>query len=107
MDGIRRLGLRWWRRNLLRTFLRRRENSCPLGAATQCPLTLARRKPDEVYTWKNAQGVKKRGHQLYRKQATDLRLDERVAYSLEMASDGLRQAGGLHCRDDPSYISGW
>ena len=107
MEGFRDLGLCWWRRNLLRTFRRWREHSCPLSAGRGRPHTLVRQNLGGTYKWRKPQGVKKGGAQLYREQAADLFSDERVARSLEVASEGLRRAAGPQCRDDPSYLSGW
>ena len=62
MNGFRRLGLRWWRRNLLRTFRAWREKHHPVDSSliTRDPLkgrnrpphSLVTRNVDGTYDWK-------------------------------------------------------
>jgi hypothetical protein len=58
-----------------------------------------------TYAWRETSGDG--GRACYSQQAADLRAVERVAQSLEVATNGLRRAAGPHLRNHPCYLSGW
>ena len=107
MNGFRRLGLRWWRRNLLRTFRRWRETTCPLRPSARKPHALVKRACNGTYAWRKRKGGIGGGLGVYIEQVGALRGEERVARSLEVAADGLRRAAGPRSGDHPSYLTGW
>ena len=130
MNGFRVLGLRWWRRNLLRTFLGWRVKHYPLDRSLTTrdqvkgrkgqPHSLVTRNVNGTYDWKKevrARNTSKRepvredgpkiGHLRYCAQMEMLRQSKDGARSFKIAVDGLERAAGPYERGHPSYLTCW
>ena len=122
MNGFRKFGLRWWRRNLLRTLRVWREKHHPVDKSlivwfegsrgrNRRPHSLFTQNLDGTYDWKEeiqggtrgTEPVRKRGTKLkvlrYCSQMRKLRLSKDGVRAFKIALDRLERAAGPYERD--------
>jgi hypothetical protein len=107
MDGFRRMGLRWWRRNLLRTFRawRLRHASGPQAGREMAPHNLvAQTVPGGGYVWRRGG----KGLGAYKAQWACLHQQgSEGPKTMRVARDALSRAAGPHSRCSTDYLDGW
>ena len=106
LAGFRRLGLRWWRRNLLRTFRQWRQRTAPLaeteGRENRKVARTVHQGALGRCAWSSSGG-----RAVHLEHARLLRQDPVIARSLEVAADGLRRAAGPHALGHPDCLACW
>ena len=107
MDGFRRMGLRWWRRNLLRTLRawRTRHSTGPRAGREVPPHRLvAQSGPEGRYNWRRVGW----GLEVYKAQwDAHHQQGQEGPRTTRVARDALGRAAGPCCRCSPDYLSGW
>ena len=105
LNGFRVFALRWWRRNLLRTYLSWETRRYPTTANPRTHLIGWRRPPGGKrphYMW-STRG--RGGKAAYLAQVRDSCMSKKR--SREVAADALRRAVGPYTRGHPDFLAGW
>ena len=114
LNGFRRLGIRWWRRNLIRTFLHWRRKKLPLKKEPRSTdyMSLTYVDRDGVlypkWSWLQKNGSGDRGRMIYKRwYAAKAESSDARVRSHEMARDAIWRTAGLYCQDHPDVEDTW
>lgn len=109
LNGFRRLGIRWWRRNLIRTFLHWRRKKLPVKRE---PKSTAYMKVSYVdkggvlyprWSWRDEKGRRiYKGWYTAKAKSSDARVR-----SHEMARDAIWRTAGKYCQDHSEVEDTW
>ena len=115
MNGFRRFGIRWWRRQLLRTYLKWRRSHHPLPFGLDNREIYAPTSQGRTHlitkTWKEGVGYvycwSKKGKSAYSKDHASVRNTVEGRATVKVALDAISRAAGPYTRDHDLYLSTW
>ena len=115
MNGFRRFGIRWWRRQLLRTYLKWRRSHHPLPLAFDSRQSYAPSSQGRTHMltriWKEGLGYvycwSKKGKSAYSKDHSSIRDTVEGRATVKVALDAITRAAGPYTRDQGLYLSTW
>jgi hypothetical protein len=113
MNGFRQLGIRRWRLQLLRTYLRWRRANYPLmmGSDTRQIYTPSNQRGLVTKGWEEGKGYvfawTAKGRSAYAKDHARIRNTEAGEATIKVALDAIIRAAGPYTRDHILYLSTW